>query len=311
MSDLKVQVHNWQGKANELMAALKRQGAEIVKANPDVMLIDFDAAVPYYTKKIEKAYQQGAEIALYSHGAPVITAYDRVWEPDPRVRVYLAQSEGQKEVMRAYGYPHPIEVIGWHYCKQKKFKPAKEIKKILFAPHHPHGDGYLMPLAKESNADAYEKLRQTPYKIRIMHIGDIRYNGLRHDSDVEYVISKKTNQHSLEEIDKADLVISNLGTFASLAVARGKPVVVYGQNIRPHDGYNDEDITYVKNWERYRDLMRYPYDISELKPKASQNLIEYAAQNEAKEWREKFIGDPLDEVKLFEVLHGLLEDGNE
>jgi hypothetical protein len=311
MSNLKVQVHNWQGKATELIAALKKQGAEIVKSKPDVMLIDFDAAVPYYTKKIETAYQQGAEIALYSHGAPVITAYDRVWEPDPRVRVYLAQSQGQKEVMQTYGYPHPIEVVGWHYCTQKQFKPIWKIQTILFAPHHPHGDGYLMPTVKQSNADTFEKLVQTPYKIRVMHVGDIRYNGLRSVQDVDYVVSQKTNQHSLKEIDNADIVVSNLGTFASMAIARGKPTVVYGQNIRPHDGYCDEDITYVKHWERYRDLMHYPHDISELKPKAAQHMIEFAALHEAKEWREKFIGDPLDVVKLYEVLAGLLEVNND
>lgn len=312
MSKLRVQIHNWQGKANELVAALKRQGAEIVATHPDVLLIDFDAAVPYYTKKIEAAYQQGAEIALYSHGAPVITAYDRVWEPDPRVRVYLAQSQGQKEVMQAYGYPHPIEVIGWHYCKTKPFKPVSEIKNILFAPWHPHSDGYMQPAQKQANTEVYDKLSQMPYKLTVMHIGDLRYNGLREEQHITYIRSKMINQHSVSEIDKADVVVANyVGTFGALAVARGKPTVIYGQNIRPHDGYCDADITYVKNWDKYRDLLFYPHDISELKPKATQNMIQYAARHEAKEWREKFIGDPLDEVKLYEILNSLLEAKND
>jgi hypothetical protein len=308
MSEMKVQVHNWQGKANELIAALKRKGAKIVNQDPDVLLIDFDAAIPYYTKKIEVAYQKGAEIAMYSHGAPVITAYDRVWEPDERVSVYLAQSQGQKDVMRSYGYPHPIEVVGWHYCDIKKFKPVKEIKTILFAPWHPHGGGYLHGPLMQANADVYDRLRQTPYKIRVMHIGELRHNGLKHDPDVEYIESNKTTQHSVKEIDRADVVVGNyVGTFGALAVARGKPTVIYGQDIRPHDGYNDADISYVRNWERYRDLLYYPHDISDLKPKATQNMIEHAALYEAKEWRERFIGEPLDEAKLYEVLTGLLE----
>jgi len=304
---MKVQVHNWQDKASELIAALKRKDVSIVDTHPDILLIDFDAATPYYTKKIERAYQQGAEIVLYSHGAPVITAYDMVWESDSRVRVYLAQSQGQKEVMQAYGYPNPIEVIGWHYCKQKKFKPAKKINTILFAPHHPHGDGYLQPTVKQSNTDTYDKLKQTPYKLSIMHFGDIRHNGLRYDRGVDYIISEKSNKQSVKEIDKADIVVSNLGTFASLAIARGKPVVVYGQDICPHDGFNDATIYYVKNWDKYRDMLHYPYDISKLKPKAAQHTIEFAAQNEAKEWREKFIGNSLDEDRLYEILKNLLE----
>jgi len=131
---------------------------------------------------------------------------------------------------------------------------------------------------------------------------------LREDRNVTYIKSKMINQHSVEEIDKADVVVANyVGTFGALAVARGKPTVLYGQNVRPHDGYCDADVTYVKNWDKYRDLLFYPHDISELKPVATQNMIEYAARHEAKEWREKFIGDPLDEEKLYKTLQDLLE----
>lgn len=304
---MKIQIHNWQHKADILTNALKDAGVEIVKSKPDIYIIDFDGAVPYYTSKIEKAYQQGAEIVIYTHGAPVNMCWDRVWTPDDRVRVYLAQSKGEKAIMQSYDYPKPIEVIGWHYCRTKKYKPVKEIKRVLFAPWHPHDTGYLMPLARQINGEIFNKLRATPYELTVMHVESVRANGLSHDSGVTYVESKKTVDFSLKYIDQADVVVSNLMTVASLAVARGKPMVAYGQDIRPHDGYDDDNITYVKNWDKYRDMLRYPYDISNLKPKASQNLIEYAAQNEAKEWREKFIGEQLDKDKLLSVLNNILE----
>ena len=303
---MKVQVHNWQHKADNIIAALTKAGAKIVKYDPDILLIDFDAAIKYYTEKIEDAYQAGAEVALYSHGAPAILAYDMIWDPDPRSRVFLAQSEGEKTVMQAYGYPHPIEVIGWHYCRTKKFKPVKNIKGILFAPWHPHGDGYLMPQAKQANIDTYDKLKATPYPLTVMHVGKLVDNGLKHDPEVTYIQSEKNVNFSLEHIDQADVVIANLGTVASLAVARGKPMVAYGQDIRPHDGYSDEDLAFVRNWEKYRDILRYPYDISDLKPRASQHLIEHAAQYEAQEWRERFIGNQLDADKLVSVLERIL-----
>jgi len=303
---MKIQVHNWQHKANNLISALTRMGVEIVKDKPDIYIIDFDGAVPYYTSKIEKAFQSGAEIVIYSHGAPVIVAWDRVWEPDARVKLFLAQSEGEKAVMESYGYPHPIEVIGWHYCRKKKFKPVKNIKNILFAPWHPSGSGYLVPLGKKVNADTFDKLRSMPFNLEVMYIGDIRQNGLNFSNDVTFTASKKDVNFSLPIIDKADLVVTNLSTVASLAVARGKPMVAYGQDIKPHDGSSEDNISYVKNWDKYRDMLRYPYDISNLKPKASQYLVEHAALHEATEWRDKFIGDPLDADKLIAVLENIL-----
>ena len=308
---MKIKIHNWQHKANNLESALIRMGVQITKREPDILLVDFDAGVSYYTELIEKTFAGGSEIVLYSHGAPVITAWDMVWEPDKRIAVFLAQSEGEKEVMQAYDYPNPIEVIGWHYCKQKKFKPVKEIKKVLFAPWHPHSNGYLMPACREANRNAYEKLRAMPYNLTVMHIGNVRNNGISIDPDVTYIGSEKSIPFSLKHIDQADVVISNLMTVACIAIARGKPVVVFGQNIKPHDGYSDENLSYVKNWEKYRDLMRYPYDLSNLKPRASQYMIEHAALHEAEEWREKFIGDPLDVEKLMTVLERVLSKDEE
>ena len=305
---MKIKVHNWQGKANGLISALKKKGAEIVKKGAsDILLIDFDGAVGYYTKQIEDAYKDGATVVLYSHGAPVITAWDGIWEPDRHSALYLAQSQGQKEVMEAYEYPVPIIVIGWHYCKLKTFKPNEDIKKILFAPWHPQGSGYLTPERMQANKDAYDKLRSMPYELTVSYVGDLRGNGLREDPGVEFVVSNKSIQFSLKQIDAADVVVSNLMTVASLAIARGKPVVVYGQHISPCDGYSKEGLRYTTHWDNYKELMRYHYDMSELKPKASQYLLKHAALHEATEWRDLFIGNPLDADKLFRVLEQTLE----
>jgi len=305
---MKIKVHNWQGKANGLISALKKKGATIVKkGEADIFLIDFDGAVGYYTKKIEDAYKDGATVVLYSHGAPVISAWDGIWEPNRHSALYLAQSPGQKEVMESYGYPIPIIVIGWHYCKLKTFKPVKDIKKVLFAPWHPHGSGFLAPLRMQANTDTYEKLCSMPYELSVMYVGDIIRNGLKKDGRAEFIESDKSINFSLKQIDSADVVVSNLMTVASLAIARGKPVVVYGQHIFPCDGYAKEGLKFTAHWDNYKELMRYPYDISELKPKASQYLLQHAALHEATEWRDLFIGNPLDADKLFRVLEQILE----
>src|SRR4030042_2424453 len=107
---MKVKVRNYQNKANLLIAALQSQGVQIVNDYANILLIDFDGPVSPYPEMIHQAYEQCAEIILYSHGAPVITAWDGIWKPNTIIRKYLAQSPGQKGVMEAYNYPKPIQV---------------------------------------------------------------------------------------------------------------------------------------------------------------------------------------------------------
>src|SRR5512137_3138251 len=154
------------------------KGVEITRSGADILLIDCDFTVGHYPKTIEKAYQNGAEIVLYSHGAPVIVVWDSVWNPLPYTRAYLAQSPGQKWVMESYGYKPPVHVIGWHFCPQFPFEPVEKLSKILFAPWHPHGNGWLNPEPMEMNAKVYEALLKMPYELTVRHVHTLEQNGL-------------------------------------------------------------------------------------------------------------------------------------
>ena len=110
---------------------------------------------------------------------------------------------------------------------------------------------------------------------------------------------------SIKAIDEAEVVVTYPGTFATLAVSRGKPVVVYGQDICPHDGYSDKMMKYVKHWDDYREFMRYPYDISNKSHKAVEGIIRHAAVNEAVEWRNRFIGEQMKANVLVDTLRAL------
>lgn len=305
---MRVQISDWQHKSEMLRAALVTAGHEIVKARPDILLVDFDGPVAHYPKTIEKAYSEGALIAMYSHGAMPLHGWDGIWEPNERVSVHLVMTPGQQEVMRRYGYPIRTEVIGWHYCEQRKFEPIEDVwsKRVLFAPWHPHGNGWMLGEARALNTKVYSLLRDMPVALTVRHVRTLFQNGLEEAVGVEYQPSDMTLESAVKAIDAADLVVSH-GTFAYLAVARGKPVVFYGQNIRPHDGYSDEMLRYALKWDLYRDYMRYPYDISDTKPKATWNILQQAGKVEASEWRSKFIGyefDPVGFVKLLERLKG-------
>jgi hypothetical protein len=308
---MRFQVNDYQNKATMLRKAMTDAGHEIVGAYPDILFIDVDFPVSHYPAMIEKAYSEGGKIVLYSHGAPVITAWDGVYEPSDYVFSYLAQSPGQKAVMEMYGYPYPIDVIGWHYCQLKKFKPVKQVQNILFAPWHPHSNGWMIPEGKALNSAVFTRLLETPYHMTVRHVRALDSNGLWQAPGVEYAQSDMTIGSSIKAIDAADLVVTNYGTLASLAVARGKPLVVFGQDVCPHDGYSPSTLRYVRSWELYREYMRYPYDISALKPKAAVNLLEYAAVHEAADWRSKFIGSQFDAggfVKLMEGIYGRDDD---
>lgn len=287
---MKIAVSDHQNKARHLIAALQEAGHEILPRDKpaDALLIDFDGPTGHYGRTIEMQYSYGAVIFVYSHGAAPMVAYDGIWQPSDKVSAYLAQAPGQKLVMETYGYPHPIHVIGWHYCKPRPFQPVEQVKRVLFGPWHPHANDYLHPERRNANQRVYNTLLEQAYDLTVRHIRPLYANGLDEVEGVKYVRGYTDN--TLEDIDAADLVVAE-GTLAYLAIARGKPVIMFGQNVQPLDGYHDDMIGYVDNWDSYADLMRYPYDYDD---GDFGELVDRARRFEPLKWKERFIGQPLD-----------------
>jgi hypothetical protein len=140
--------------------------------------------------------------------------------------------------------------------------------------------------ARELTERIYSELLELPFNIN------------RHDGPVSI-------SESIKVIDTTDLVISYPGTFASLAIARGKPVVMYGQGIKPHDGYSDGTLKYVQHWSAYYDYMRYHYDISDTDPEVTESIIRRAALVEESDWRSRYIGEQMQPEVLMEALNSL------
>lgn len=305
---MRIQISDHQNKSAALREAVITAGHEVVAHNADILLIDFDGPIVHYPRTIERAYEEGANVYIYSHGAMPITCWDGVWAPSDRISGYLAQSEGQKWVMETYGYPHPIHVIGWHYSKQRPFKAISptDIKKVLFAPWHPHGDGWILPEGKALNTQIFENLLKMPYEITARIIHSIEANGLHEARRVTFQESNRTIAQSIEAIQEHDLVIA-YGTLAYLAVALGKPTVMYGQDVCPQDGYSLATVRYVKSWDKYREYMRYPYDVSNYAETGMQFVMQQACKFEATEWRERFIGNSFEPAEFVALLERLLE----
>lgn len=288
---MKIRLHNHQNKATGLALALYERGHQFVTDGYDLLLIDHDGP-PYYRSQIDAAAAAGTGIALYSHGGLACVAWDGLWEPHPAVGVYLALSEGEADIMQAYGYPHPVEVVGWHWCPLSPFRPAREAR-VLFAPIHPLANGYMRPEVQEANRRAYAALRALDVDLTVRFIGDLALNGLSHEEPVRYVAGSPDN--SFADIDAAEIVVASY-TFAHLAAARGRPLVMFGQDLVPWDGHSPETLRFAAHWPEYEHLARYPYDLGD--PPGAGVVLETAGRYEAREWAAQHIGPPLNVDKL-------------
>ena len=72
--------------------------------------------------------------------------------------------------MQRHGYPVPVRVIGWPYGALHPIRPARPIRRVLFAPWHPLGGGYIVPDFADANRRAYEALLAADVELTVRHI---------------------------------------------------------------------------------------------------------------------------------------------
>ncbi len=261
-----------------------------------------------YRQGIEQAYNAGIPVFIYPHSARPNVMAD-THHPWPHTRALFTISVGHKEVLEALKYPCPIEICGWSYSEIKPFLPVKPDKKIhvLFAPIHPNANGYLSPEDKQLNAKVFSLLKDiSGIDITIRHIHDLENNGLWHDRNVNYVVGQPDG--STKEIEAADVIIGSY-TLAYIAVALGKPLIMMGEQTRPHVGNTPGLIFYSKNWELYREIMRYPFEIENCA--GGNDVLEImntvmSGSSEVEKWKRKFIGNPFDGKAFVEKVESYL-----
>lgn len=296
-----VAIKDHQHKSHALRDALREHGHWIVPVGvpADVLLIDHDVDRPAYRPLIDRYRDMGAAIVLYPHGANVVCSWDGPEEPYP-VDGCLVIGTGHRDVMATYGYPRPMHVIGWSFCEQRSFCPRAKIGRVLFAPTHPLGNGYLNNEQRDANREAFMTLLDWGLPLTVRHVGPLDVNGLWREKDVEYEPAQLTL--ALGSIDEHDLVVAR-ETFLALAIARGIPAVTYHQAEPDNDPHGpDEPMVKVNSWDLYRDLMRYPYDLED------PNARFIATAMEAREYRRRFIGEQLDPKALSDVLTVIVEE---
>jgi len=105
----------------------------------------------------------------------------------------------------------------------------------------------------------------------------------------------------IAQIDAADAVVADFSTFASLAVARGLTTVMSDSAVV----LNNERDREPDHVELYREYLRFPWETTHPDDDLAGILQDAARDTErVAEWRERFIGAPLDPETLIAALRG-------
>lgn len=260
-----------------------------------------------WSEAVEDYNARGIPLFLYPHAARPMVQYDGIIEVNPGVRCLFTHAEGGKQVMEAFGFEKPVEVVGWSFCKIKPFRPVEQVKNVLFAPIHPNFNGWLSKYDLEINQKAFKKIhtwcKKSGANLTVRHLHALSENGLEPVEGVTFF--RGSADQSTADIENADLVVAHQ-TFAYLAVARGKPTLMMGEAVPPRSGNNRHNFKFVKHWIDYKDLLMFPLDI--LNCRSVDKLIEKAASGDAEiaEWRRFFIGDPFDGQRFVDRLESYL-----
>ncbi len=301
-------VFNHQNKASMYIEALTRHGWIQTKRIDDAKFVLSDADIYRRAKTLEEYGRRGRPIFLYPHSAIPNLFWDFPGVKYSNViNAQFVPSEGHVEIMRSYGNPYTIHVVGWHLCPLEPFKP-RELTSILFAPIHPNSNGFLCKLDKEINVETFRRLleisRVNNVKLNVRYLQNLPANGLWNEPGVNFVLGEPDQNFS--SIDRAGVVVAH-HTFAYMAVARGVPTVMMGEWHAPRMGPKEHEMITAKSWGQYKHLLMYPMDILDpYEDPAALLKRACAADVEIEDWRSRMIGEPFDAEKFAALVEGHL-----
>lgn len=272
---MKIAVHDNRGNGQPIFDSLEQAGHDLVKDHGEVLLTDSDAYVEPYSTLCD-AHER---VFLHPHGAGFIGP----WPRHPHTRGQFVTAAGQADVLKATDYDGKIEVMGWHLCQLLDFMPIKVEAwrpKVLLAPTHAMGNGWIDPWLPELNSRLHDWLAMMPVKLTVRYVHGWEPLGITRQDHVTYVQGSGMLADAIAALDEAEVVIGGAWTFPTLAVARGLPTIIYGAG--------------VMDW-RYANDVRFPlsadgclgrFHLWELIKRACEGSAAVTA------WRRRFIGEP-------------------
>ncbi len=293
-------MHEHMHKGRAYKEALERRGYIFTgrSTSCDLMFLDHDvnSSGTGRRNQVYASYERNIPLFLYPHSARPNIMYD-IWRPWPFTTASFVIAEGHAEVLKRIDYPCPIEITGWTYTDILPFRESKphEKIKVLFAPIHPLGSGYLMNIDAELNLSVFKTLVNMPdIDLTVRHLGTLGQNHLWKCPRVKFIEGQPDG--TTAEIEQADIVISAF-THAYMTVALGKPLMMMGERTRPHAG-NHLWTGWGEQWEKYRDYMTYPFNVCDVvgEPKMALDMMIKAMKfnQSVEDWKKLFIGKKFD-----------------
>ena len=300
-------VYDHQGKARAYIDALERRGWRSTHAFERALFCLSDLDMLGRAQVLRDVMARGGRVFLYPHAARPAVQWDGMYPVLPGVSANFVIGEGGAEVMRRYGYPVPVHVVGWPYGELRQFRASSYPTTILFGPIHANGNGWLSELDKKINQAVFSRLLALVEKgcihLKVRYLRGLQLCGLQPDTRVEYIRGRA--DQSYKDIDQADVVVAHQ-TLAYIAVARGAPTVMMAEDEPPRSGNSESNFVRVASWQKYRELMMFPLDI--LASDDPMALLQRAARSDVDvaEWRRLFIGEPFNQARFVSTLEGYL-----
>jgi len=289
--------YNHQGKANKFVQALNHGGKyhyfeDINYRGIRFVLTDTDILGRRF--KLDSMRKRGVgAFFVYPHAArpDVVNDIFREWA---WTTAHFVSAQGHIEVMRAFGYSRPLEVVGWTLCPIRGYKPRAEPRNVLFAPIHPRCSG----VDQDVNRGTFERLASLAYKddikLTVRFVKDLGESGLEKvdHPNIKYTVGYMNNMY--DQIDGADVVVAHQ-TFLYLAAARGVPAIAMATDMPTHIQMRRKPVLWAKNWKKYEHLIAFPYDIMACQNKEQTlSLLRRVVQDdeEIRDWKRRMIGSP-------------------
>lgn len=296
---------NHQGKADALVSALAPKFSQLTAEvyNHRVKFALTDSDIKGRQRQLTKIREAGCNVFfVYPHAArpSMINDYYPRWN---YTTAQFVVNECHAEVLRAYGYDKPLIGIGWMLCPLREFQPKQRARNVLFAPIHPRNAPQDRDVNARTFARLYPHVQSGEINLTVRHVGDLLDNGLTHEAGVNYIQGKMNQDYG--EIDAADVVIGHQ-TAAWIAVARGTPTVMTGEDMPTHFRRYDQQYDDVRSWRRVAPLFQYPLDI--LAENDTMRLLNRAVRSDAEiaDWRRRMIGDAFDPLKFVTIVESFI-----
>ena len=282
--------------------ALLDAGYERVPDNRDADFLLIDCEHAGGVRKVIGNFLTNKPVFIYPHSPLAYFIWDGHYAPLP-VQCNFVIGEAARLSLAAYGYSHRVEMCGWNRCEIQAFTPTSG-RRLLFVPARTRGDGkYTNQAYAEMTPKAFQFVldhREAFDHVVVCYVRDFVNEQEYAGTGIEFV---KTNPRQavsptldmLRRIEEADLVIS-CETVACLAVARGKPTVVYNAKAVPATGYIP-----AAQYERYRQYYEFPLALEDMSLQDILNVCRAPDPN-VEQWKRMNIGEPFDAGKFLAVI---------